>query len=422
MIIAIIVVLTIAFALLWFLTAKQRHSDRDRNQQNIDILRQEFIDLKAQHADGELTEAQYQQAYDELVVTLSQDLQQDDTETGPRFELGQGKTLFGIFVLLAVLTPALYYLLGTPAALHPHSSQAVRAGHEVVGMNNMPSINAMVERLRQKLQQQPNDTRGWMMLGRSYIVLRQYDKAADALSRAYAQKSDDPTVLLMYADALAMQNGGTINGKAFTLVKRVLAKDPNDPTAMWMAAMAYEAQSDYKSALHYWQRLLPKVKSNPSDYQEVRMHVAHAQARLSGKPMVLPTPVDAPQAGATTTPQTKHPAVRVTAVIKLASKYRNKVKPSATVFVYARAVNGPALPLAAKKLQVKDLPATVTLDDSMAMSPKNKLSNYTRIYIGARVSQSGNAMPSRGDLQGRSGSVATKDNKAIEVTIDKEVM
>lgn len=413
MTIAITVVLAIAFALMWIAAKYQGRNDLDRKQQNIDILRQEFVDLKAQLEAGELNQEQYQRAYDDLVVSLGDDLKQNTAESSPRFQFSQTRTLLGIFLVLAILTPILYYQLGTPQALHPKKEQAMQTAARA---NNPPSIAAMVNRLQQKLQQQPNNPEGWTMLGRSYMVLNNYDMAVKALSKAYAQRSDDPNILLMYADALAMQNGGKVDEKAFKLIKRVLAHDPNDPTAMWMAAMAYETRSDYKSALGYWQRLLPVVKDNPKDYKEVRMHLAHAESVVSGKPMQLPSQTTDKQTASTNS------GASVTAVIKLDAKYKTRVKPTETVFVYARAVNGPPQPLAAKKLQVKDLPAKVILNDSMAMSPMNKLSNYTQVYIGARVSQSGNVMPSRGDLQGLSGRVATRDGKTIEVTIDKEVM
>ncbi len=419
MIVAIIVVLAIAFVLLTLGLKWQRTSHLDRDQQNIDILRQEFVDLKAQLEAGELTEVQYQQAYDELVITLGNDLKKQETDTAPRFNLGQGKTLAGLFVFLAALTFGLYYKLGTPQALNPAAQQLTAdQAHQQAGMNGMPSITAMVEQLRQKLEKEPNNFAGWMMLGRSYMVLKHYDLAVNAIAHAYAQKADDPGVQLFYADALTMQNGGIVNDKAFKLIKRALAKAPENPTAMWMAAMAYESQGDYKTAVNYWQNLLPKVKANPSDYQEVQVHLAHAQSRLTGKPMVIPNPEAVAQQ------QTSGNAgASVTAVIKLAAKYKQQVKPTDTVFVFARAVNGPRQPLAAKRLQVKDLPATITLNDSMAMSPMNKLSDYAQVYIGARVSRSGNAMPSSGDLEGRSGSVETKQSgHNTEVVINQEVM
>jgi cytochrome c-type biogenesis protein CcmH len=419
MIVAIIIVLAIAFALLTLTLKWQRTTRLDRDQQNIDILRQEFVDLKAQLEAGELNQAQYQEAYDELVITLGNDLKQTDSSSKPRLQVGQGPTLIGVFVLLSALTFGLYFKLGSPQALNPANQQTTMAdAHKAAGAGTMPSIDAMVEGLRQKLEKDPNNLQGWMMLGRSYMVLKHYDLAVDALTHAYGLNSEDPNVLLFYADAITMQNGGLVNDKAFKLIKRAIAKTPENPTAMWMAAMAYEGQGDYKTAIDYWQALLPKVKANASDYQEVQMHLAHAQSRLTGKPMVIPSPVATNQ-----TATGNGEGASVTVVIKLDAKYQEQVKPTDTVFVYARAVNGPRQPLAAKRLQVKDLPATVTLDDSMAMSPMNKLSNYAQVYIGARVSRSGKVMPSSGDLQGRSSNVETKQSgNNVEVLINQEVM
>lgn len=418
MIVAIIIVLAIAFGVLMLSLKWQRKTNLDRDQQNIDILRQEFVDLKAQLETGELTQEQYAQAYDELVITLGNDLKKVDSDAPPRLQLSQGKTLAGLFVLLTALTFGLYYKLGSPQALNASTQQLSMADvHKAAGVNSMPSVESMVEGLRQKLEKNPDNLKGWMMLGRSYMVLKRYDLAVDALTHAYSMNSEDPGVLLFYADALTMQNGGTINDKGFKLIKRALAKAPENPTAMWMAAMAYEAQGDYKTAITYWQKLLPKLQGSPKDYQEAQMRLAHAQARLSGKPMVVLAPPSEPkQTG-------NHTGASVTAVIKLDAKFQQKVKPTDTVFVFAHAVNGPRQPLAAKRLQVKDLPATVTLDDSMAMSPMNKISDYSQVYIGARISHSGNVMPSSGDLQGRSTNLNTKQpGKNTEVLINQEIM
>jgi cytochrome c-type biogenesis protein CcmH len=426
MIVAIIIVLAIAFVLLTLTLVKQRKSDPDRDQQNIDILRQEFVDLKAQLDAGEVTQDQYQQLYDELVVALGTDLHQNAPAGAPRFHLSQRATLIGVFVLLAVLTPSLYFMLGSPQALNPQTAASTDTAQ---ANGNMHSIEAMIDKLKQKLEQEPNNTEGWLMLGRSYMVLKQYDQAVDALTKAYALNSSDTGVMLFYADAITMQNGGQINEKAFKLINMALTKSPQDPTALWMAAMAYESKGDYKKAVGFWQSLLPKVQSNANDYQEVKMRLAHAEARLSGKPLELPGATQVAQAsgnagdGANSGTPAAASTASVTAVIKLDQKYKQRVNPTDTVFVFARAVNGPRQPLAAKRLQVKDLPATITLDDSMAMSPMNKLSDYAQVFIGARISRSGNVMPSSGDLQGQSGAVKTKTpGQTIEITIDQEVM
>lgn len=432
---AIVIMLAIAIAALVVGVRAQRESKLpDRDQQNIDILRQEFVELQARHDAGELNETEYEQAYAELVTTLGTDLQAAaEPAKPPRWQVTQGKTLIGVFVLLAVLAPGLYYLLGNPAAINavPMSAadpNAVNNPHAGAGggATNLPSIEVMVDRLRQKLEENPNNPEGWLMLGRSYMTMNQYDKAVDALTRAYAQNSEDPTILLAYADALTMQNGGLVNDKAFKLIQRVLEKKPNEPVALWMAAMAYEGKQDLKTAVDYWKRLLPLVPANSPDYREVQMRLAQAEARLTGNPLVMP-PEHPPLAVAQDTPAAPvAPAAggaSVTAVIKLDEKYKQRVKADDTVFVFARAVNGPRQPLAAKRLQVKDLPATITLDDSMAMSPMNKLSDHPQVLIGARVSRSGNVMPSTGDLQGSSDVVETKQHgQTVQITINQEVM
>ena len=115
--------------------------------------------------------------------------------------------------------------------------------------------------------------------------------------------------------------------------------------------------------------------------------------------------------------------VSIKAVIDVHDLMRDKIEGNETVFVFARAVKGPRQPLAAKRMKVSELPATVVLDDSMAMTPMNKLSDHEQVYIGARITRSGNPIPSSGDLQGRSGVVNTKNQKGIvKIVIDQEIL
>ena len=430
---AIVIMVAIAVAALLVGMKWQRDSRLpDRNQQNIDILRQEFVELKARHDAGELNEADYKQAYDELVVTLGTDLQSEVQPTArPPLQVTQGKTLIAAFILLAVLAPSLYYVLGNPAAINAPKMSAADAHsptnpHAAANDKNLPTIEVMVDRLRKKLEENPNNPEGWLMLGRSYMTMNQYAKAVDALTRAYSQNSNDPSILLAYADALAMQNGGIVDDKGFKLIQRVLEIKPNEPSALWMAAMAYEGKQDLPTAIAHWKRLLSLVEANPNDYREVQMRLAQAEARLTGNPLVLP-PAHPPMPMAQATPNTPVAApasgASVTAVIKLDDRYKQRVNADDTVFVFARAVNGPRQPLAAKRLQVKDLPATIKLDDSMAMSPMNKLSDHAQVLIGARVSRTGNVMPSTGDPQGSSDVVETKkQGQTVQITINQEVM
>jgi cytochrome c-type biogenesis protein CcmH len=113
--------------------------------------------------------------------------------------------------------------------------------------------------------------------------------------------------------------------------------------------------------------------------------------------------------------------VQVTGVVTLDDSLALKASIDDTLFVFARAATGPRMPLAIIKKKVKDLPLKFTLNDSMAMSPAMKLSNFQEIIIGARISKSGNAMPQSGDLHGTFGPVAIGDASGVEIIIDKTV-
>jgi cytochrome c-type biogenesis protein CcmH len=95
----------------------------------------------------------------------------------------------------------------------------------------------------------------------------------------------------------------------------------------------------------------------------------------------------------------------VSGTVTLSAALAKQAQPEDTVFVFARASEGSRMPLAILRKQVKDLPLTFKLDDTMAMSPANALSTAGKIIVSARVSKSGNAMPQPGDLTGQSAPV-----------------
>jgi len=324
----------------------------------------------------------------------------------------QRNTIIVIVLFVGILTPVLYYKLGTPAAVNMAAAPAKDDPHTSTGHDKPGSIETMVQRLEQKLQEKPDNAEGWFVLGRTYMVMRKYDKATNALQHAFELNASDPDVLVNYADALAMQQGTGITGKSFALVQQALQLDPTNKVALWLAAMGYEGKNDYKTALSHWQKLLPLMKDDPQQYSEVERRLQNASAR-AGVPV-------------TVTAQTEKQAVaprQVRVSITLDSKFKQGLKGSETVFVFALAANGPRQPLAARRLKLSDLPVTVVLDDSMAMIPTNKLSDHDRVYIGARVSRKGSPIASTGDIQGRSKVLDLKNHQGtVEIIIDQEIL
>ncbi len=383
-------------------------ADQDRKAQNVAIARERLQELEAEHAAGNLDQATLEQARRELELALADDVADAaDTPAG-----GPGRSpamLAAIVLLVPALAIGLYWMLGNPDAINPQAAaDPLAQGH---GGQQM-TLPEMAERLEQKLEEHPDNAQGWYLLGRTYMQMRRYGEAAKAFEKLYGLVGDEPGVLLPWADALAMQQGGKVSGKAFELVKRVLESNPHDPTALWLAGMGYEQAGDHEQAVRHWKRLLPQLQNDPEAQKEVQALIARAEKALGRT-----VEVDAAQVA-------KTPAgggARLSVTVDLDPALKDQVSPEDTVFVFARALNGPPMPLAVVRKQVKDLPVTVTLDDSMAMMPQMKLSAFPQVRIEARISKSGQATPRSGDLKGEVSPVSPGKQDKVEVRIDQRI-
>jgi cytochrome c-type biogenesis protein CcmH len=113
-------------------------------------------------------------------------------------------------------------------------------------------------------------------------------------------------------------------------------------------------------------------------------------------------------------------AASLTVTVSLSPALAKKAAPNDVVFIFARAAQGPRMPLAIVRKQVKDLPATVVLDDSNGMSTDMKLSSAPEVIVVARVSKSGMANAQNGDLEGMSAPLKA-GTKAVTISIAKEL-
>lgn len=311
----------------------------------------------------------------------------------------------GLAVFVGGVAAIGYRGLGTPIALDP-AQVAARAVAEGGGHSiTMEQIAAMTDKLAARLKDKPDDPEGWAMLGRSYSVLGQHDKAVPAFKQAAALRPGDAVLLADYADAMAVVNGRNLEGEPLRLIEQALQADPNNLKALSLAGTAAFYRRDFALALRYWEKMQRVDPSSPftqqiqSGIDEARKLLADAKgAGPAAATATAPAPVEAKPVAAG--------GASVSGVVSLAPAIAAKTSPQDTVFVFARAVDGPRLPLAILRKQVKDLPLRFTLDDSMAMSPAAKLSGAQRVIVGARVSKRGDATPQPGDLQGLSGPVA----------------
>lgn len=360
-------------------------------------LREQFDQLAALKRSGVLADAQYDDA--------RQKLEQQIAEAGATTAAPSSKPLlFGVMSFVCAIAVAGYAWLGTPRALNSELVAAAPAGNNS-GPVTPEQIEAMVEGLNARLKDNPNDADGWAMLGRSHMVLGRHALAVPALQKAVALRGDDAALLTEYADALAVVNGRNLDGEPSRLLAQALAIEPNNHKALLLSGMHAFQQKDYAKALLQWEKVV-QLAPGGELAQQLQGVIAQARERASG--------AAAPASAATTAAA---PATSVSGTVTLAPALASKARPDDTVFVFARAAEGPRMPLAILRKQVKDLPLTFKLDDSMAMSPAAKLSGAPRIVVGARISASGQATPQAGDLQGLSAPVAPgAAGLAIQIT------
>lgn len=394
-------VLLVAGALLFVVLPLVRRAGRpgeSRDAVNAAVYRDQLRELEADLRAGTLAPDQHDKARREIEARLMADLGGETQGTSPVSARGAALAL-GLAVPICAL--AVYLSVGNPRALAPQPDP----GEGPHGMSAQ-QFETLVDRLAARLKDNPEDAEGWVMLGRSYAVLGRFGDSSEAYAKAVARVPNDAQVLADYADALAMAQGRTLQGEPEKILKRALAADPNNVKALVLAGTAAFDRNDRAGAIRYWERALRVLPGESDMAQQVRASIAEAGG--SAPAVLAAKPVQA-QGG-----------TRISGVVKLDPKLAGKVGPDDTVFIFARAAEGPRMPLAILRRLGRDLPVQFTLDDTMAMSPQMKLSAFPRVVVGARVSKSANATPAPGDLQGLSSAVQVGAT-SVAVTIDSEV-
>jgi cytochrome c-type biogenesis protein CcmH len=356
---------------LLFSGSKSSFSRRDAN---VAIYRDQLRELAADLAAGKLAQADYDRARGELEARLLEDVAVPDEAQAAR---GGRAALVSLGVLLPVAALAVYLVVGNPRALQSPT-------HD---------LEAMVERLAAHLKSNPDDPQGWALLARSYAAMGRFPESADAYAKAAVRAPRDAQLLADFADALAMARGQTLEGEPEKLVQRALEIDPSNLKALALAGTIEFNRRRFAAAAGYWQRMLPHVEPGSEDARIIQGNIAEAR-QLAGEKVK-----------------------GVQGTVSLAPQLKSKAGPDDTVFIYARAAEGPPMPLAVQRIRVRDLPATFSLTDAMAMAPGMNLSAHPRVVVTARVSKSGQANTQAGDLTGASKPVAN-DASNVAVVID----
>ena len=388
------------FYVLWPLVKSQKAPLVSRREANIAIYKDQLRELDADLAAGTLAQADYDRAKLELEARLLEDV--SAAESAARPSHGRRAAL-AVGVAVPLLALGVYLATGNLRALDPH-----------LGAPSAAEVDAMVGRLAAKLRENPDDAEGWKLLGRSYAVMGRYDDAVKAFAQAAERQPRDAQLLADFADVLAMARGQSLAGEPEKLVQRAVEIDPHNLKALALLGTAAYERKDYARAAEIWGRMLPLVPEGSEDAKMISENVAEAR-KLAG--------IGKNEGGGVSKPEPKpvakaHPGVRGT--VRLAASLKKDVKPDDVLFIFARAADGPPVPLAVVRARAADLPLKFALDDSLAMAQGMTVSSQPKIVVTARIAKSGKPQAAAGDMEGKS-KVVPNDAAGVDVVIDSVV-
>jgi len=349
---------------------------------NAKVYRDQILDLDREHDSGHISDEEWQQSRDELSLRLLEDTSAVD-DPAAKTE----KPAIWTAVVLAVALPlgsmGMYMWVGQPEALNP---LALKTPDQV----DPKDLTKMAQTLAEKLQDKPDNLQGWVMLGRTYRTLENFDAALRAYDSAL-KLSDDDDLKLERIEVIAMQRQGQFEGEPWNVIREILQRDPQHFGALLTAGSASYAEGKFADALKYWEQARKPLDANNPDLAGLESAIATVRERLG-----MPPAKAAPAAAS---------GLNVTGQVNLSASLKSKASPNDVVFIYATPANGDRMPLAIFKTTVSQLPFNFTLDDSTAMAPDRKLSAAGEVMVKVRVTKSGNAMPQSGDLSGSLGPV-----------------
>lgn len=305
----------------------------------------------------------------------------------------------GIAFVLPLAAAGLYLTIGTPRALDGVAT-------ERPAMN----VGQALDELRAHLKRAPNDAQGWLLLAQTTASMGQTAAARDAYDQLLRLMPDNTVAMVGWAEADSMTRADhRIEGRSRELLQRAVQQEPGNQRGLWLLGISDFQLGRFADAAATWRRLQPLLDPGSSVAKAVAEQIAAADARAGAGP--------APASSSAPTDESTKPALQVT--VRLAQTLRSQLRKGDTLFVYARAEHGPPMPLAVARLDAATLPATVTLTDAMAMSPELTLSSTSRVFVGARISHSGQAIAQTGDLEGNAGVVPVDRHEPLDIVIDK---
>ena len=377
----------LAILLLPVVRGRGVQAEEDRMALNVTLYQERLQELQAQHAAGALDDQQLANARDEAARELLSDTEGAQAVPVKR-SLGRAVPLIS-----ALLVP----VLGVGLYLHWGVIDEVERARTFV--DQPKTIEEMTARLEEATQKNPDSAESWYFLGRTYMAQERPADAAKAFERAVGVAGREPELLGQWAQALYFAGNKQWTEQLQRMTDDALKGDPAEATTLGLLGIAAYEGGEYQRAIEYWQQLVAVLPVEDPSRQAIEGGIERARQQLG-----------------VTTPDAASNAPAISVKVELAAELSEKVQPGDAVFIFARAVSGPPMPLAVKRLTVADLPAEVSLSDNDAMMPQLKISGFEQVQLVARISRSGNA--TAGEWIGSSHPIASTTTQVQQLRID----
>lgn len=426
LIILIVALLLMMLAIIWgyFIRVNQIDTgslqDKVRESTNVELYKEHKIEIEKDYADGAIDEENYQYLLAELDKSLVQDLEQNKAETIKREASNKRlsimwPSLLTIFVL--VFSFGVYLKTGAYEKLaQPQVSEAQPDTQSI----QQQALSA-VEKYTQQVQQQPNSSDAWYGLGQAYVGIGDFDSAVNAFNKVIEIDGEHADIFGAKAQALYYKANQKITPEVQALIDKALQLDPNDPSTNIMLGMHNFMAQRYDQAITYWQRVLDSNSSNVN-VQALESALAEAKNRLSltgNSQQSAVTP--AASNNDIVTNSNSGPSIKL--FVSISDEIQEKLNQGTdkVVFIYAIPTNGMRMPVAVVKMMASDLPTTIILDNTRAMSPQANLSSVDEVNVFAVISKKGSVGIKSGDFKTERNGIDVNTKETITLAIDSIV-
>jgi cytochrome c-type biogenesis protein CcmH len=337
-----------------------------------------------------------------------------------------------VFLMLPLVGILMYQIIGTPEAINLPPKMAAQPSTQQQSAHSAQQgqMEELVATLQQRMNENPDDPEGWLILGRSLKTMQRYAEAETALTNANRLVPGNPMIMVELAETKLFTSGqAEVGAEARQLIEAALAIDPNQQKGLWIMGMASAQEGDDEQAIVYWTKLLEQIEPASGPYQTVSQQIEMAQTRM-GQPAgvklavaesaVQQTPA---AAQAVTKPASSAPAAgfSIPVTVNIADDMAAAMPANAALFIFIHPAGAVGMPLAVKRLAPQGFPMSLNFTDADLLRPGGSLQDFEQLDISARISMAGIANSASGDIQANRVSVTTNNVSAIALNLDQRV-